>query len=140
MSAPRKRPTLLTNLELEVMRVVWDAAPEPLTVRDVVDRLNVGRRKPLAYNTVQTMLTILKEKQVVDGELGSGRAHRFHSKVTRAEVTTSMVGDLVERLFDGEVQPLLAQLVGHESLGVDELKRLKALIERQLDDGEEPPR
>lgn len=135
--AGKKRQTLLTNLELAVMRAVWDSQSGPPTVRDVVAELNAGRRKPLAYNTVQTMLTILKEKGVVESKAGAGRAHRFRPKVTRAEVTTSMVGDLVERLFDGNVQPLLLQLVGNESMSRDELQNLKMIIESQLDDDEE---
>lgn len=116
------------------MQVVWDVKPEPLTVRDVVERLNQGRRKRLAYNTVQTMLTILKEKGVVESQVGQGRAHRFRARVSREEVNTSMVGDLVDRLFDGNAQPLLVQLMGHESLDREQLERIKALIENQLDD------
>ncbi|MBI4880596.1 MAG: BlaI/MecI/CopY family transcriptional regulator [Planctomycetes bacterium] len=127
---------MLTNLELAVMREVWAAAPEPLTVRGVADRLNRGRRRPLAYNTVQTMLAILREKGVVESRAGSGRAHCFRSRVTRQEVTTSMVGDLIDRLFDGKVEPLLLQLVGGESLGRADLERLRSLIESQLCDEE----
>ncbi|MFG0318981.1 MAG: BlaI/MecI/CopY family transcriptional regulator [Planctomycetota bacterium JB042] len=133
MGTRKRKTTLLTNLELQVMRVVWDAEA-PLTVRDVVDRLNEGRRKPLAYNTVQTMLTILREKGVVESKAGEGRAHRFRARVSQEEVTTSMVGDLVERLFDGKVEPLLVQLVGNESLSRSDLEALKGLIENQLDD------
>lgn len=131
----RKKPTLLTNLELAIMRVVWESA-EPLTVREVVEYLNRNRRRPLAYNTVQTMLTILREKGVVGSRAGEGRAHRFSARVSQDEVTTSMVGDLVERLFDGKVQPLLVRLVGDESLGRDELRQLRNLIQDQLQDEE----
>lgn len=133
----KKTKNVLTNLELAVMREVW-AANEPLTVREVVERLNADRKKPLAYNTVQTMLTILKEKGFVDAKAGEGRAHRFQARVTQEHVSTSMVQDLVDRLFDGRVQPLLVQLVGHETLSRDELEKLKALIENQLDDEEAP--
>ncbi len=132
----RRRTTLLTNLELAVMRVVWAAAPEPLTVRAVVDGLNEGRRKPLAYNTVQTMLNILRDKGVVECRRGTGRAFDYRSVRSQEEVTTSMVGDLVERLFDGHVQPLLLHLVEQERLSRDELASLKDLIEDQLDDEE----
>ena len=138
MAKRKQQQTLLTKLELEVMQVVWDATrdadgDEPITVREVVERLNRGRKKPLAYNTVQTMLTILKEKKVMSSEKGDGRAHRYRPLVSREQITTSMVGDLVDRLFDGKVQPLLVQLVGNETLDRDELKKLKRLIETQLD-------
>ncbi|MEQ8765311.1 MAG: BlaI/MecI/CopY family transcriptional regulator [Planctomycetota bacterium] len=135
MTAKRKS-TLLTNLELAVMRVVWAAHPEPLTVREVVDGLNEGRRKPLAYNTVQTMLGILRDKGVVEVRQGSGRAYVYRAKRSQEEVTTTMVGDLVERLFDGHVQPLLLHLVEQERLSRADLSSLKELIETQLDDEE----
>ena len=135
---PRTKRVLLTNLELEVMHVVWDAADGALTVREVADGMNAGRKKPLAYNTVQTMLTILKDKGVVGSSLGAGRAHRFFAKATREQVTTSMVGDLVDRLFQGDVQPLLLQLVGNEQLTREELEELKRRIETQLVDDDAP--
>lgn len=135
----RTKRVLLTNLELEVMHVVWGAPDGALTVRDAVDRLNDGRTKPLAYNTVQTMLTILKDKGVVGSSLGAGRAHRFFAKATREQVTTSMVGDLVDRLFQGDVQPLLLQLVGNEQLTREELEELKRRIETQLVDDDDAP-
>lgn len=129
----KNKSILLTKLELEVMRVVWEAG-EPLTVRDVVDRLNADRKRPLAYTTVQTMLTILKAKRVVDAQPGPGRAHRFAARVTREQVSTHMIGDLVDRLFDGKVQPLLLHLVGEEKLSRKDLIGLKNLIQDQLSD------
>jgi BlaI family penicillinase repressor len=136
------RPILLTKLELEVMRPVWEAQPGTLTARDVVERLNAARRPPLAYNTVQTVLKILEEKRVVRSQRGSGRAHLFAPRVSRDQVSTSMIGDLVERLFDGDVEPLLVRLVDREHLSRDELLRLRARIEAELDDGDgrEPAR
>jgi BlaI family penicillinase repressor len=131
--AKSRQRSVLTNLELRIMRAIWDGESSTLTVREVVDRLREQEpKKPLAYNTVQTMLTILRDKGAVAQEAGKGRAHRFRARLTRDQVTNSMVDDLVERLFDGEVHPLLVQLVGQESLSRDELERLRGLIDSQL--------
>ncbi len=130
----RRKGTLLTNLELEVMRIVWEATRPPLTVREVTEELNRGRRKPLAYNTVQTMLTILRDKGVVRVTPGPGRAFRYEPRLSREEVNTSMVGDLIERLFDGRAEPLLLHLVEHEALGREDLEALRRVIDTHLDD------
>jgi predicted transcriptional regulator len=79
------RGRILTPLELEIMRVVWDAAPEAVTAREVVDRLNAVRSKALAYNTVQTMLTILREKGVLASRPGKGRAHLHRARLAAPE-------------------------------------------------------
>ena len=130
---PKKR---LTDLELEIMQVVWDAGPVALTVRNVVERMAEAGRE-LAYTTVQTMMNILKKKGVLVSEPGAGRAHEYQACVSRSDASKSMTHDLVDRLFRGEAQPLLAQLLSHESVSRDELERLKAQIEDQLDDDEE---
>src|SRR5262249_36632746 len=109
-----------------------------LTVRDVVEGLNRGRPRPLAYNTVQTVLNILRDKGVLRVRPGQGRAFVYAPKISREHVTTSMVGELVERLFDGRGQPLLLNLVERDELSRDELERLKRLIDERLDDRERP--
>ena len=130
---PNKR---LTDLELEIMQVIWEAQPDPLTVRDVVERLAEGGRT-LAYTTVQTMMTILRKKGVLVSRPGPGRAHEYRTRVTRSEARTSMTADFVERLFLGRAQPLLAHLLEHESVSRDDLEAIKRQIETQLEDEEE---
>jgi len=130
---PKKR---LTDLELEIMQVVWDAHPDALTVRDVVDRLASDGHE-LAYTTVQTMMTILKKKGVLCSRPGPGRAHEYRAEVTRSEARSSMTEDFLVRLFRGDAQPLLAHLLEHESVQREELEELKRKIETQLSDEEE---
>ena len=126
----------LTDLELEIMQVVWEAEPEPRTVRDVVDRLEAGGR-PLAYTSVQTVMNILKKKGVLTSRPGPGRAHEYTSRLSRAEATRSMTADFVQRMFGGEAEPLLAHLLGHESVRRAELEGLKRRIEEELADEED---
>lgn len=133
--AKRKPTRRLTDLELEVMQVVWDA-DAPVTVREVVDRMNRAQRKPLAYTTVQTMMNILKEKGVLSSRSGPGRALVYSTGVSREQATDSMTSEFVDRLFGGSAQPLFAHLLGHESVDRDTLEDLKRRIEEALD-GEE---
>ena len=133
--ARERSKVLLTKLEFDVMRAVWTFGEAgEATVREVADRLNGERRKPLAYNTIQTVLNILRDKGVLRARTGTGRAHVYAPRVSRDHVTTSMVGELVERLFDGQVQPLLLNQVEREELSRSELERLKRLIDERLGD------
>jgi predicted transcriptional regulator len=54
----------LGPLEAEAMGVLWQA-DAPLSVREVVDRLNAGRVAPLAYTTVMTVLSRLAGKGIL---------------------------------------------------------------------------
>jgi predicted transcriptional regulator len=54
----------LGPLEAEAMAVLWQA-DAPLSVREVVNRLNAGRAAPLAYTTVMTVLSRLAGKGIL---------------------------------------------------------------------------
>ncbi len=131
---PRKRnKKRLTDLELEIMHVIWSNHPEPRTVRDVVDELS-GSPAPPAYTTIQTVMNILRDKGVLQSRPGPGRAHLFSAKWTQEKATDSMTTDFVERLFRGRAEPLLAHLLEHESVDRDTLEGLRRRIEEQLED------
>ena len=124
----------LTDLELEIMQVVWAAQPEPLTVRQVVERLRATRKS--AYTTIQTMMGILARKGALASTPGPGRAHVYRARWSREETTHSMTADFVTRLFGGRARPLVTQLLEHESLSREELEELMRRIETQLAEDE----
>jgi predicted transcriptional regulator len=89
----------LGPLEAEVMRVLW-AAKEPLTVRAVLERLNRGRRPPLAYTTVMTVMARLAEKEVLRRER-AGRGYAYEAAVP--DEAAIAVRDLVRDYGDAAV-------------------------------------
>lgn len=128
----------LTDLELEVMGAVWEAGERPVTVREVVERLEARGARPLAYTTVQTMMNILRRKGALKSRPGPGRALLYSAGLSREAATASMTEEFVERLFGGRAEPLLARLIEHESVDRETLADLKRAIEEQLS-GEEAP-
>lgn len=118
-----------TDRELDIMAVLWEHGPS--TVAEVREQLN----DDLAYNTVLTMLRILEEKGYASHE-EEGRAHRYFPLVGREAAGDSALGSLVRRLFRGSPSLLLTQLVRHRDLSDEDLRRMRALIDDQLDEGE----
>lgn len=129
---PKPTSKRLTDLELLVMRSVWDLGPEPVTVRDVVDRLNGEDARTHAYTTVQTIMNILVGKGVLASRRGKGRALLYRAGVSSEEATASMTEEFLGRLFGGRAEPLLARLLEHESVDRGTLSELKRAIEEQL--------
>ncbi|MCE7972954.1 MAG: BlaI/MecI/CopY family transcriptional regulator [Leptolyngbya sp. PLA1] len=118
----------LGDAELGVMRVLWERSP--LTVREVLDRLN-DQGRDLAYTTVQTFLTRLERKGCVTSDK-SGSAFVYRPRVSRDQVTRRRVGDLLDELFDGAAGPMVLHLVESGRLSDEELSQLRRLI-RDLD-------
>jgi predicted transcriptional regulator len=108
------------------MDALW--AVESGTVHDVRTRL--GRRRPLAYNTVQTILTILHRKGRVTRRL-VGKAFVYEPILSKQHTAAAMLGDLVDRLFGGSPTELMMTMLGHQRLRPEDLKRIRDLIDRQ---------
>lgn len=90
---------VLGPLESDVMRVLWTAG-SPMTVREVLDRLNEARSTPLAYTTVMTVLSRLSDKEVV-ARRRVGRGYAYMSAVP--DEAAIAVRDLVREFGEGAV-------------------------------------
>jgi BlaI family transcriptional regulator, penicillinase repressor len=115
----RRKSTTLTELELEIMKVVWDL--EKVTVRDVYETLL--KRRKVAYTTVMTMMKILEQKKYLKKNQ-SDRAHVYQPAQPRRQVIGAMVRDFVNRVFNGSAEPLLVHLVEQHDLSKEDLAEI----------------
>ena len=119
-----------TDRELDVMAVLWEQGPS--TVAEVKERIE----DELAYTTVLTILRTLEAKGHV-GHEAEGKAHRYASRVAREAAGESALRHMVAKLFRGSPSLLLSQLVADESLGAGEIKRMRKLLKRRLEQAED---
>jgi BlaI family penicillinase repressor len=117
---------LFTDRELDVMAVLWEDGPA--TVSEVRDRLS----DDLAYTTVLTVLRTLEEKGFV-GHEEEGRAYRYHPLVERSAARASAVERVTRKLFAGSRELLLTHLVSGRELSEAEVRRLRALLDEQIE-------
>ena len=114
--------TLLTNQELEIMKIVWKRGRS--TVREVYEELL--KRRKIAYTTVMTMMGTLEQKNHLK-KSEQGRAYLYMPAESQSKVVRGMVEEFVERVFNGSAKPLLVHLV--ETLeGEEELQELRRLL------------
>jgi len=124
----------LTELQLALLRVLWERGEA--TVSEIADALRPGRS--LALTTVATLLSRLEKRGIVSHETRS-RQYHYRARVTESEVRRSMVGELTEQLFDGDVTALMSHLLTGREISPGDLDRLKALLEEHADAREDKP-
>ena len=115
----------LTELQLAILRVLWDRGEA--TVQDIWEALHAERG--LAQTTVATMLSRLERRGVVTRRAQS-RQYHYRAAVTEREVQHSMVGELTERLFDGDVTALVQHLLSGEDVSPGDIAKIRDMIER----------
>ncbi len=109
---------LLGDRELDVMGVLWELGSG--TVSEVRERLPAE----LAYTTVLTILRNLEAKGFLH-HASEGKAHRYFPSVARRTARQSAVSRLIDKLFHGSPEQLLAQLVEDRALTSEDLRRIR---------------
>lgn len=124
-------PLSFTDRELDVMAVLWERGPS--TVAEVREHL----ADPLAYTTVLTILRTLEAKGHV-GHQEEGKAHRYAALVARDRAGRSALGQVLDKIFGGSREMLLANLVRERGVDAAELRRLRKVLDARLGGREEP--
>lgn len=125
-----ERDAPLTPLELEVMKVLWETGPA--SVQAV--HAGIQEVRPLAFNTVQTVLTILFRKGKVKRTLRD-RAYVYRAAVTRDSAAGHALRDLIDRVFQSRPEELVLSMVRNRQLSSRQLAELQKLVEEEGNDG-----
>lgn len=117
--------TRLSDLQTVIMNVLWEKGEA--TVSQVREALSTER--DLAPTTVGTVLSRLEDKGVV-GHRSEGRQYVYRPEISRREVRSSMVGALVDKLFQGDSAALVHHLIHESDIDPNDLDRLERLVEK----------
>jgi predicted transcriptional regulator len=121
---PRPPSQHPTDGELEILRVLWDRGPSSLS--EICESLRQARE--VATTTVATMLRLMLDKDLVRRKPAT-RGHQWSAAVTQNATASSMVGKLVDGVFDGSAGRLAVHLVEAGQLSSEELTELRKLID-----------
>jgi len=124
----RRGSPVLTDAELRLMEVLWRTPSA--TVNEVADGAGAP---PLSHSTVLTTLRILERKGYVTHD-EINRAYVYRTVVARDEAANKDVGHVLTRFFAGRPVDLAMRLFERDRPSGEELRRLKALIERYEDE------
>lgn len=123
----KKKLKRLTPLEGQIMDALWDESPT--TVRQVQERLRAA--KPMAYNTVLTVMRILRDKGFLASER-QGRTDVYRPTVTRQHMGKRSLGEVMELFFAGSAKDLVSQLLDSDEVSEEEIKQIRREIDRKL--------
>jgi predicted transcriptional regulator len=113
----------ISEAELAVMEALWDNSP--LAASEVCDK--VCSERDWSIPTVKTLLGRLVAKGAVE-TTPDGRRFLYAPVVERSDYVGSETRRLVDRLFGGQVAPLIAHLAETKSISADDLSQIERLL------------
>ena len=119
MTTPRP-----TDAELGILRILWRRGPS--TVRQVHEDLE--RRSLTGYTTVLKLLQIMTEKGLVDRD-ESERAHVYEARLPEEQTLGQLVGDLLDRAFEGSSSRLVMRALESRPATREELSEIRRMLD-----------
>jgi BlaI family transcriptional regulator, penicillinase repressor len=113
----------ITAAEAEVMQALW--AHGPAGAEEILSQ--VGEAQGWSLATVRTLVHRLIKKGALRSERRGGRT-AYVPLVAREEYVAQESQGLIDRLFGGQVAPLVAQLAARRALSAEDVARLKRLV------------
>ncbi len=127
----RTGSTQPTEVELQILRVLWERGPS--TVRHIHNVLSEA--KGTNYSTTVKMLSVMLDKGLVKRD-ETVRPHVYRPARTQQTMQRNMLRDLIQRAYGGSTSSLVLQALSSQRATPDELAEIRQLL-NQLE-GESP--
>jgi BlaI family penicillinase repressor len=120
---PAQTPPRPTEAELEILAVLWKRGPS--TVGEVQEGLD--KSPPAGYTTVLKFLQIMLAKGLVERNEAK-RTHVYAARVPQEQTQRQLVGDLLDRAFEGSARNLVMQALSARKASAEELAEIRKLL------------
>lgn len=120
-SAKRDRP-LPTAAELDILAILWRRGPA--TVRDIHETLC----KDSGYTTTQKQMQLMIGKGLLIRTERFG-VHVYEAGIPKEETQKQILGDLLNRAFEGSALDLVMRAVAAKPASSGELTKIRDMIE-----------
>lgn len=116
-----------TELELEILKILWRDGPSSVGhVRKALEHF-----RKLAHTSVMTMMTIMTDKGYLK-RAKKGRSYTYKPRVTQDEVSSGMLSDIVDRVFNGCTATAVVNLLETGDIDEAEFEDLRRFVRRRV--------
>lgn len=121
----RQPSSQLTEVELQILQVLWDKGPSP--VRVIHGELS--KIRDTNYSTTVKMLSVMLDKKLVTRNENE-RPHVYSPVVTRSKAQKRMLTDLIDKVYEGSATSLVLQALSSKRTSSDELQQIREMLDQ----------
>ncbi len=116
----------ISDAEWAVMKVLWDKSP--VTANEIIDKLS--RSRPWQPKTVRTLINRLANKGIISYDK-AGRQYLDRPAVSQDECLRRETRSFLARAGTTALKPMLAAFIAEQKLSEDEIRELKAILDKK---------
>lgn len=114
----------ISEAEWQIMKILWKEGR--LTAAEIIDR---AKDTGWSESTVKTLIRRLNEKNII-GKDSSGAKFSYYPLVSEASVKKKETKSFLDRIYNGSLKMLVANLAPKDALTEDEADELMKIIEK----------
>lgn len=127
---PRPDSSQPTEVELQILRILWELGPSP--VREIHNRLAAD--KGTNYSTTVKMLSVMLEKGLVK-RTENVRPHVYRPTISREKAGKQMLKELINKVYEGSTMSLVVQALSSTPASPEEREELRRLLDQMDREG-----
>src|SRR5438067_13290159 len=112
-----------TEVELQILRVLWELGPSP--VREIHKRLEAD--KGTNYSTTVKMLAVMLEKGLVKRD-EQAQPHVYRPGMSRKNAGQRMLSEIIEKVYEGSAMTLVLQALSSSQATKEEIDEVRRLL------------
>ena len=120
-----------TNVELAILRVLWQKGPSPVGAIHQA----VRRQRKTGYSTTLKMIQVMFEKGILLRD-ESVRPHLYRPAISQERTQREMVDDLVQKAFGGVASRMVVRALVDARIRPEELAEIRELVQELERKGE----
>ena len=119
----------LSDAELEIMKIIWGNRSQEVTRFPYIMDGLAARGKPCQKNTLIVLLSRLINKGFLNARK-IGRRNEYTPLVSEAEYQAVQTKHFLDKIYEGNVNDLVCNLISGDLLSEEEYLELKKLLEK----------
>lgn len=123
---PRPTSNQPTEVELEILAVLWEHGPCALgRIHEVL-----SESRDAAYSSTRKMVQVMKDKGLVEVVDETVRPQLYQAASSQDETQLGMLDELVRRAFGGSAKKLVLSLLSADRVSAKEWSEMRKLIDQ----------
>lgn len=124
-----KKERKLSDANLEVMKAIWQKGGE-VTINDIFDAVNAGRRKKVIRATIQVQMRRLEAYGWLKHRVQE-REFIYTALREEEEAKRGILDGIRDRVFGGSTTELVKCLFENGAVSAEELRRIQEILDKE---------
>ncbi|MGL5634117.1 MAG: BlaI/MecI/CopY family transcriptional regulator [Sarcina sp.] len=119
----------ISDAEWEVLNIIWNNPKISAANIEII----LGKKEIWKFSTIKTLINRLLKKEVISYEK-AGKEYLYYAVIEKDKCIVEESKTFIDKVFGGSINSMLLNFVKSEKLTNEEIKDLRDLLDKELEE------